>query len=273
MTKDWNEVAAGWAAAAGEMDEAYDSINLEMIALAGLQPGQRVLDVATGPGNPAIHAAMHVGPAGHVLATDRFEQMLEVARKRAADLKLQNIEFKVADGTSLDFEAEPFDAILCRWGLPFFGDVEASVKAVRRHLVKGGVYVSLLWAAQQKTPLLGLPDEIIRRELGLPTEGPGPTPIFSLSDPTPALEALDAAGFADKRLETVAFTIPFESGEHFASHLQEVSMPLIRLVSGETEERQKEIWDKVASAANERFRGQDGRVQLPNETHVLVARA
>jgi ubiquinone/menaquinone biosynthesis C-methylase UbiE len=66
-----------------------------LVELAEIKPGSRVLDIATGIGEPAITPAKQVGKSGQVLASDLSPQMLSIARQRAASLGLQNVvEFK-----------------------------------------------------------------------------------------------------------------------------------------------------------------------------------
>ena len=90
--------------------------------LAGVQPGSRVLDVATGYGEPALTAARAAGPEGAVVATDISAQMLAFGRERAAKAGLENVEFVESEAASLDFPEGSFDAAVSRWGLIFEPD-------------------------------------------------------------------------------------------------------------------------------------------------------
>jgi enediyne biosynthesis protein CalE5 len=95
-------------------------ITLRINELAEIKPGYKVLDIATGNGEPSITAVKKVGSSGkgHVLATDISPQMLSFARQRAASLGLQGIiEFKEGDAQTIDLPPSTFDAALCRWGI------------------------------------------------------------------------------------------------------------------------------------------------------------
>jgi ubiquinone/menaquinone biosynthesis C-methylase UbiE len=71
---------------------------VRLVDLAEIKPGSRVLDIATGIGEPALTAANQVGNSGHVLATDISPQMLSFAKQRAVSLGLQNVmNLKKAD--------------------------------------------------------------------------------------------------------------------------------------------------------------------------------
>ena len=90
-------------------------------------PGSKVLDIATGIGEPAITAANQVGNSGHV-ATDVSPQMLSLAKQRAVSLGLRDvIKFKEGDVETIDLPSSTFDAVLCRWGLMFLPDLKAGL--------------------------------------------------------------------------------------------------------------------------------------------------
>src|SRR5262245_51837295 len=68
-----------------------------LLSAARLEPGQRVLELACGTGDPAITVAQTVGPAGHVVATDLAPQMLDIARENAAKAGVKNMAFEIVD--------------------------------------------------------------------------------------------------------------------------------------------------------------------------------
>lgn len=98
---------------------------LRLVELAKLQPGQRVLDAATGTGLAAIPAAQVVGPTGRVLATDFAVGMLQQARQKAQTLGLSNIAFEEVDADEQALGERYFDAILCSSAIVYFGDILA----------------------------------------------------------------------------------------------------------------------------------------------------
>src|SRR4051794_40896127 len=84
-----------------------------LIAVAEVEPGMRVLDVATGPGIVARRVGQLVGLSGSVLGVDIAEEALEQARQKAAAENLLQVTFEVADAESLPYESEGFDRIFC----------------------------------------------------------------------------------------------------------------------------------------------------------------
>jgi len=121
--RDSSSAAAGWKYWWETLETALAPVSKRMIELAQLHARQRVLDVATGIGEPALTAARVVGPAGHVTATDIAPGMLEIARERAEEAGLTNVEFVEADAETIDFPEGSFDAVLCRFGRMFLPNV------------------------------------------------------------------------------------------------------------------------------------------------------
>ena len=92
---------------------------------------EKVLDIATGIGEPAITAANRVGNSGHVLATDISSQRLSLAIQRAVSLGLQDVtRFKEGDVETIDLPSSTFNAVLCRWGLKFLPDLKAGLSNI-----------------------------------------------------------------------------------------------------------------------------------------------
>jgi ubiquinone/menaquinone biosynthesis C-methylase UbiE len=112
----WDSVANGWQKWWKITEIAAEKVSRRLIELAEIKRGSRVLDIATGIGEPAITAAKQVGDSGHVLATDISSQMLSIAKQRAISLGLERvIEFKVGDAEAIDLPASTFDAALQVW--------------------------------------------------------------------------------------------------------------------------------------------------------------
>ena len=112
---------------------------LRLVELAELKRGQIVLDLATGTATVAIAAARSVGREGRVVGADISPGMLDQARRKVAEERLQNVELIEADVESLDFAPETFDTILCSSSLMWMTDIPAVVRVCRRLLRTGGL--------------------------------------------------------------------------------------------------------------------------------------
>src|SRR5215813_2863994 len=105
----WDQVAAGWKKWWPTLEESLQAVSDRLVELAEIRDGQRVLDVGSGSGEPAVTAARRVGLGGSVVATDQSPQMLEIGRQRAAALGLRNLEFQEMDSEALEFSESSFD--------------------------------------------------------------------------------------------------------------------------------------------------------------------
>lgn len=103
-----------------------------------LQPGDLVLDVATGTGLIAIAAAEQVGPTGQVTGVDLTPGMLNQARRKLANLDLQNLELIEANAETISLTDNQFDAIFCCEALVLFQDIPTSLQKWHRWLTPSG---------------------------------------------------------------------------------------------------------------------------------------
>src|SRR5215211_3952546 len=120
----------------------YGRQTVERLRLA---PGQRVLDVCCGSGASAIPAAETVGPTGAVVGVDLAENLLSLARSKAKERGLTNIEFRSGDMTQLPFEKGSFDVVVCVFGIFFVPDMEAALRELKRVLRTGGKVAITTW--------------------------------------------------------------------------------------------------------------------------------
>jgi enediyne biosynthesis protein CalE5 len=119
--KSWDTVASGWKQWWKTFENDSQHVRDNLMDLEGIRSGSRVLDIATGIGEPAISAAKVVGKDGHVAATDMSAEMLAFAEKRSRYLGLDDImDFRQSDAEHLELGTNvAFDTALCRWGLMF----------------------------------------------------------------------------------------------------------------------------------------------------------
>jgi enediyne biosynthesis protein CalE5 len=269
--RDWTEAAEGWRKWWRPLEAALGPVGDRLIQLAAVRPGHRVLDVATGIGEPAVTAARLVGPAGRVVGTDISPGMLAVARERAAELGLGNIEFHEMDAEVLDLPESSFDAVLCRFGLMFLPDVDRTLAGIRQLLVPGGRLAASVWGPPERYPVATAAFGAVARVLELPTPAPGTPGMFSLADGDELAGRFRAAGFADVQTETLVVRLEFDSLDEYMRFLQEVAAPINNLLADQSPERRAQVWRAVAEA-NEQFVGADGRLQGTGESILVGGR-
>jgi protein-L-isoaspartate(D-aspartate) O-methyltransferase len=120
---------------------------IPLVELAHLQPGQHILDVATGTGIVAIAGARIVGSNGKVIGVDFTPGMLDQARTKIEAAGLQNIELIEADAESITFDDERFNAIFCATAIVLLSDIPAALGNWYRWLKKGGLVAFSCWSA------------------------------------------------------------------------------------------------------------------------------
>jgi enediyne biosynthesis protein CalE5 len=267
----WDSVAEGWKEWWKPIEKGAQNLSQRLIELAEIKPGQRVLDIATGIGEPSIPAAKVIGTGGHVLATDISRQMLAIAKQRATFLGLQDtIEFKESDAENLDLANSSFDAALCRWGLMLFPNLDAAIGKIYSSLVLGGRFAAAVWADATKVPIISLAARIISTQVQISAPPPGVPNPFSLADTTKLENSLARAGFRDIHIGTVIVTFQFESGEDYCRYCQAVSSSARIALSKETEKRKEDIWRKVAEGAARNYGTANGLIKMDNESICIV---
>lgn len=270
--RDWTDAARGWRKWWPTMEDGVSVVSERLVDLAEIGPGDRVLDVATGIGEPALAAARRVAPGGRVVATDIAPGMIELARERAAEAGVDNVEFVEVDAEALDFPDGGFDAVLSRFGLMFFPDLAEALVRMRRALVPGGRLAAAVWPQPERVPFVALAFSVVARELELPPPGPGVPGPFSLAD-VPGLEAaIAAAGFADVRSETVSLKVELDSAAAYGEFMHDIAAPIQGLLAARPPEQANAVWEAIVEAAREFERG-DGKVVMPGEAVCVVGRA
>jgi ubiquinone/menaquinone biosynthesis C-methylase UbiE len=270
--QNWDSVAEGWKQWWEPIEKGAQRLSNRLIDLAKIKSGQRVLDIATGIGEPAITAAKIVGTNGHVLATDISAQMLRIAKERAGSLGLQDIiEFKESDAEILDLADSAYDAVLCRLGLMLLPNLDAALSRIHDSLVSGGRFAAAVWADAPKVPIISLAARIISKELRMPPPPAGVPNPYSLADIKKLENHLVKAGFSDVHIETVNVTFEFASGEDYSQYCQAVSASARIALSKETEERKETIWSKVAEEVTRNYETVNGLIRIDNESICVAA--
>lgn len=142
----------GWDLAARDYEALWLSslapAQDRLLQCAALQPGEHVLDVASGTGLVAFAAAEHVGDSGRVLGVDLSGEMVAQARSHADAAVHVNVGFERMDAEALALPDAGFDAALCALGLMYLPEPEQALREMRRVLKPGGRAVLAVWGAR-----------------------------------------------------------------------------------------------------------------------------
>jgi ubiquinone/menaquinone biosynthesis C-methylase UbiE len=123
----------------------WDYFGRRTIELTSLPSGSRVLDVCCGSGASALPAAEAVGAQGEVVGVDLATQLLELARTKAIQRGLRNIEFELGDMLSMRFPVASFDAVVCVFGIFFVPDMANAVSELWSRVRQGGKLAITTW--------------------------------------------------------------------------------------------------------------------------------
>lgn len=181
-------------------------VSTGLLRAAALQPGERVVDVASGTGVVARLAAAQVGPTGRVTGVDLAPDMIAVARSAPVPTGAA-IDWQVADAASLPLDDGSCDVVLCQMGLMFMEDRHAALAEMRRVLVPGGRVV-LSTPGHIQPPFERMEEAIVEHigaDLGVFVRA-----VFSMHDPGAVGALLRDAGFRDVTAneETTGLDLP-----------------------------------------------------------------
>lgn len=272
MRESWQRGAAGWGRRADAIQEFGMPVTVWMIEQLHLQPGQRVLELAGGPGDTGFMAAEQVRPGGLLIETDASEAMLGVAKGRARDLGATNVEFRRMELEWLDLSAASVDAIVCRWGLMFAVDPEAALRETRRVLVPGGRLAVAVWASPDLNPWATLPTRALV-ELGH-AEPPDPTApgMFALADVERLQALLESAGLTEVVVDSVELVRQERGIEDYIKGTLDLSAPFAQAQERLSTVQWRDVEHRIGELAAA-FAQASGELIFPARTLVASASA
>jgi SAM-dependent methyltransferase len=245
-TRDqWQTAAEAWYRWSPTLNHWLGNATEQMLDLAQITTGQRVLDIAAGAGEQSVTVARKVGASGRVLATDISSNILEYAQKMAQEAGLNNIETKVMDGENLNLEDETFDAVISRVGLIYFPDQQKALREMRRVLKPGGKVAAIVYSTPDKNKFFSVPVSIIRNRAKLPPPLPGQPGPFSLGAPGVLDNAFAQAGFINVKSILVNAPLHLPSAKECVRFEKESFGALHQLMSSLSDAEKESVWAEI----------------------------
>ena len=271
LRAEWSAAAPAWQPDPATPVGAADAITQRLLALARVAPGQQVLDLACGGGNPAFAIAAQVGDDGHVLGLDFSPEMIEGTRTRAQRQGIRNAKFRViADELELGVPADHFDAATCRFGLMFMPNPGLALRVLYQALKPGACVAASTWAGMERCPSYAVLVAIIRRHVDL-----SPAALTELTRPFSALaerrqlEALlAAAGFGELEIDLVDGANEAEDAAAYWDAQSARAAPMRGLLAALPDERRAAIRADAVATLGAMFPG--GPVRLTNQAWVAA---
>jgi SAM-dependent methyltransferase len=197
----WNDER--WAAVWPKREALTDAVTAFLLDAAALAAGERVLDVGCGGGRSSLRAATAVGAQGAVVGADLSQPITALAQRRAAELGVENVTFRLADMQADTVAGGPFDVALSQFGVMFFDEPVVAFENIRRHLRPGGRLAFVCWQPLERNPWFVAPAiAAFAQPPPAPAPGKSPTGPFALADAEQTAGILRSAGFAEVRWST-----------------------------------------------------------------------
>jgi ubiquinone/menaquinone biosynthesis C-methylase UbiE len=235
----------------------------DLVEIAALRPGERVLDVACGTGVVARLAAQRVGSGGSVAGLDVNPTMLAVAR--SASSPGASIEWHEASAEAMPFPEAAFDVVLCQMGLQFVPDRPAALREMQRVLLPGG-RLSLNVPGPAPPPFV-IMTEALARHIG-PQAAGFVNLVFSLHDTAEIENLIRGAGFQDVATQAAARSLRVPAPPEFLWQYVR-STPLAGAVAQADDERRGALERDAVARSRELV--EDGVLRF--EVRVVVATA
>jgi ubiquinone/menaquinone biosynthesis C-methylase UbiE len=204
LTARWSTAAPYWDQHRAIIREMFAPVTQALVDDAQVRHSAAVLDVATGPGEPALSIAALVGPEGKVAGIDHAPEMVASARRAAEAQGYTNARFEVASADRLPFDAATFDAVVSRFGAMFFPSPVGAVGEMLRVLKPGGKLALAVWRSAEDNPFFHVLQQAVDRYFD---STPDVQDTFRFSDFGKLRDILGEAGALAPAERLLSFTI------------------------------------------------------------------
>ncbi|MGH9968933.1 MAG: class I SAM-dependent methyltransferase [Pyrinomonadaceae bacterium] len=207
LLREWRESAPYWERHAKTIRTMFAPVTRALIEEAGITEGQKVLDVAGGPGEPSLSIAEVVGPSGLVMCTDLIAEMVAAAEREAGRRELTNVKFQKCSVESLPFEDNSFDAVVSRLGVMFFPDPLAGLREMIRVTRPKGIVSLAAWGRSDRNPFSYLVTNVTSRFIQTPPADPNGPGAFRYAESGKLAATLAQAGATGVKERLLRFCI------------------------------------------------------------------
>ena len=260
----WNEAAGKYT----KLLRNLEPYGFDLLARVDPKIRERCLDIATGPGEPAMSLARMVGADGPVTGIDLSEEMVQLATRLAKERRIPNVEFRVMDAEKMDFPDESLDLAVSRFGFQIFTNPEVVASETHRVLgPKGRIGVTVWSTAEKATAINAVVGPML--EFAEPDEtGYLPTP-FELGGPGEMAKLFEGAGFHETKEERKTHTMTFQDEDDYFHGFVD-GTPLGHSIREEDPAVQKKILARTRE--NLRPWKTRKRIEIPCESVIVTAR-
>jgi SAM-dependent methyltransferase len=254
MVEASEAMAPGWGRNRVRIDEGAAPVREWLVRALAPGPGPTILELAAASGDTGLDAAAAVGEGGRLIATDLTPAMVELGRRRAAEVGARNVEHRVMDAERIDLPDASVDGVVCRFGYMLMTDPAAALAGTRRVLRPGGRLAFAVWGPPERNPWLALGGAALRERGLVPAPAPGEPSPFAMASEERILSLLAEAGFASARVEEVPVLIAYRDAGDYLEIMSETSPAggVVRgLPAGEREGLRRDLEDALAPFASD----------------------
>jgi SAM-dependent methyltransferase len=267
----WDRHAKGWNDHSRQIGDWLREPTDAMLAMAGIGPGMRVLDVAAGAGDQTLEIARRVGTDGSVLATDLSPNILAYAAAKAREAGYGNVETRPADGEDLKVGESSFDAAICRLGLMLFPDPSRGLQEMFRALRPGGRACTMVFSTPDSNPCIRTLLSTALKHAGLPPRDPyQPGGLLSLGKPGLIDELYRQAGFVEVASTRLAAPFRLGSAKDYLDFVRSSASPVVQILDHLEDARRNAAWAEIEMRLGD-F-ATDAGWEGPNELLLTIGR-
>jgi SAM-dependent methyltransferase len=246
IINQWSQSAPYWEKHRETIRKMFAPVTAALVEDANIRSGQNVLDIATGPGEPALSLAELVAPAGSIWAIDPVPEMIAAANRAAQSRGFNNIYFEVAFADRLPFRSDTFDAAVSRFGAMFFSSPFEAVREVVSVLKPAGRLAMAVWHFAESNPFHNVVSRVLDRYAPSAPSPPDFPDAFRFASPGKLLELVSQAGAVQSSERVLQFRIDAPlSPEDFWPLRREMSDKFRSTFAKLSERQQKGVRDQV----------------------------
>jgi SAM-dependent methyltransferase len=244
----WKVMAPGWERWREQLTEALTPVRGWLLGELDPQPGQTVLELGAGVGDTGFEAAAILGENGRLISTDFSPDMVEVARRRGAQLGLGNVDYRVIDAERIELDADSVDGVLCQSTYMLLADAAVALAETRCVLRPGGRLALSVWGAPERNPWASIGGMLLVERGHMPPPQPEAPGVFSMASEERTSALLDGAGFRSVRTEQVPVRFAFSALDDYEQWVIDVGGPFAMVLRGLPEDEREVLRTKLSEA-------------------------